>query len=402
MSQTSENGNEEPPAGTKSAHADLLSIAVAKWLVPSITVLFVILGYVSQSAQEGLLGFGTDGTDSGDYVNSAADFCGGIISNLAKGFLLLMSGHGLPLGGHFAELVVLTLLAAGAIVLASNPKPHWKRSRAIPKIWYGAIVPALLILIILLKFFVSDAPLARLQNVVLDLGEAVATTSGRGETRNFTERVSQQRDFVGQETRRLWGDLVCSRVGPHKPNPADRFHCRLGRAESTNDLSGQFIAQLWFAALIAALSIATLRSSFGTLFSSVIAVVSLAYLLTVPYAYGKLMKSTYFDYGLVKLAHDLTQADRISNSDGVFALVLSRNAASTNLLRALTDECMGAPGQSTKIKKSSLSPSQVLSIEQIYREDVITWTALNARACDTPVCAPGDLACTKLGPQGGS
>src|SRR5436189_1154774 len=62
--------------GAEAHDADnaALSAALAKWLIPSVAVLFGVVGYVVQFAQTDLLGVEVAERQNDAYFNSAADF----------------------------------------------------------------------------------------------------------------------------------------------------------------------------------------------------------------------------------------------------------------------------------------------------------------------------------------
>ena len=59
----------DPPAGPAAGHWD-----VAKWLIPSVGALFIIVGYVAKRAHYAYLGFSPGLLEPNQYIATAADF----------------------------------------------------------------------------------------------------------------------------------------------------------------------------------------------------------------------------------------------------------------------------------------------------------------------------------------
>jgi len=293
--------------------------------------------------------------------------------------------------------VLVLVLLAGPNLLARRHSP-WagKLLRLRP-----LLIFATLMLIIVGKFLTLDAPLARLENVILE----VRSTQPEGQKRGgaFLERLKAGDSapiggYVARRAEDIWLILVCSRIGPTEPNQVNAAPCdgKL-RDGSRADLEGLFRAQLWAAALVIALAVTALREGTGGRAGASVAVLTLVYLLTVPYAHGKLMRSSFFDYGRVRLTTSLAAARHGPASNSApsaqpsgagseavqpdrYGLILARSAAGTDLLTVVEDACPG--GRSNRrVAMWSVAASQLLAVEEIYRQDVLTWSVLNTLPC---------------------
>lgn len=390
--------SQNPPVKAAQTKADRVgpdwSSVVVKWFLPSVTALFGIVGYLSQSSQEALLGLRADDVSSGKYVRSAAQFLGDCVTLLIQSGASLWDEHSVSLAGHGVLLAVLTAVALGLLLA-----PRLPARLAAPAVrWRRPLLLSLLMLIVAIKFLLLDAPLGRLQDIILDVGvvPVQASLDAPVPPKTFGERMAKgPQSDSGRQTltswteansARLWADLVCSRVGPDSDasplSATNTFECPLSREHSLAELKGLFLTQLWLGVLIAVLATGVLRSGVGGVLGGSVALLSLAYLLTVPYAHGKLMRSTYFDFGRIRFSEALASAGgRAPQSrPDLFGLVLSRNAAGVNLLVVTPEACAGGVA-GARVTMSSVSPSQLMSVEEIYRQDVITWTALNNVAC---------------------
>ncbi len=391
----------------------VLASDIAKWLVPSVTVLFGVVGFVAQSAQDGLLGLGAS-TDSSRYISSAADFVVAVIAAIVGVVTALFAFTQVSIAGFFWGLIGATLATACVLLLPSVAHGLRLDRSAFYHRYHAYLVPALAVVLLLFKFLVFDAPLLKVENVILGSWSHGTDSPDLGQT--FAERLQHGTEsLVSARTERLWSEIVCSRIGdsigPTKVNVPNVTCLPGGLAANQHALNGEFLAQLWLMSLIAILALAILRSAAAQHFMLALAVLSLLYALTLPYAFGKLMKSTYYEYGRVRLAPTMAvPADQLrpqpnstpAQSGGAAtsatgagaqqqmtqalavplrALILSRGSASTDLLVAKRRSCGTQPGTSERVSQSSLSPSQVLSIEEIYRQDVITWATLHQHAC---------------------
>lgn len=356
---------------------------LAKWLLPSLAALFAVVGYLSQSSQEALLGLRSDAADTKRYGGAAAAFVQEIFTSLMDSILLLAAGRPISLGGHgellwSLLLLVVAVLVAPRLVARLPGTVQGQIGR-----WRPLAIRLLLVLILALKFLVLDAPLARLENMIVDIGGFRSDMNGTPVIGGFSARAGGDvQAAVEQRSTVLWQDMVCGRVGPESvgapDTPVYAEICTKNRGDSRRALSGEFLAHLWMAALITALAVSLIRSK-ATASGVTLATLSLAYLLTVPYAHGKLLKSTYFDYGLVHVVNDISVGGAPARSQ-IFALILARTSTETHLLVAQPRACAsGDPGR--VVRMWSLAPSQLRSIENIYRQDVITWTTLNNQRC---------------------
>src|ERR1700683_4033991 len=104
------------PEHDQGSSGEIVTSAIAKWLIPSVTVLFVVVGYIAQTAQEGLLGLGLMDSDPNKYISSAADFFLGLIKIPTDTILDILSGNGISFAHHLPWLVGGSLLTFFVVV----------------------------------------------------------------------------------------------------------------------------------------------------------------------------------------------------------------------------------------------------------------------------------------------
>jgi hypothetical protein len=373
----------------------------ATWLIPSVTALFLAVGYTIQIASRDLLGieFGDSGTTT--YIANAASFFQDVPTIAADQAVELVSFGGLPsLNHHGFQLVIAILLLVCALMLPSRTGPK-------TRILAPFIAPVVLLVLVAAKFVLFDAPIGKINNVIVGVGIATGG-SEPPHAKSLSERLGESKSagnlqsVIDRLAVSTWSNMVCSRMSGEALSQAgsrsagevcSKQEQRVSRA----DVVGEFLAQSIASLVLIVLATLLLRT--GSTGVTALAILVLAYSLTWPFAYGKLIKSTYFEYGLVQMAWPLGDEEGLAMSDRsaaratargnaeVYAIVLSRTDGGAELLVVKPGKCpRGEQYQETKFWV--VSKLQVHVIREIYREDVIAWKTLNERACPTTPAPP--------------
>lgn len=222
-------------------------------------------------------------------------------------------------------------------------------------------------------------------------------------------------------TEQVWAEVLCSRIAfgaaGGQAQASDKIMCHGSRDQDLWGLRGEFLAHLGMASLIAIVAVSLLRAPRSGPGLIAFAVLSLIYCLTVANAYGKLLMPTDFDFGVVRLAKPPTvvaptgqppsQSEGLtptrhrpareagpSNATAAIAepemmdgLILGRGASGTELLVlergdcALSQPSASRPSQYAAVRLAWLSNAQVLSVQEIFRQDAITWAVLSEVTC---------------------
>ncbi len=353
---------------------------LAKWLIPSAGVMFAVVGYIVESAHSSLLGGGISSSTGAGYAASAADFAYDLPTVVVDIFLSCLSLHcgkpeSLSLGGHGVILLVALLLTSVAFWL-----PRCLRG-SLTK-WSGAIAPLMLVILVAGKFIWLDAPMARIENVI------VTSNQNNGYMLNGEQNASGALDeLIRARSYELWNHMVCSR-NPSVPDEGKAaVVCSKDQEQNRLLIEGEFAARVLACAFVVMLSWKVARGS-SAHWRQVLSLLGLITLLTLPYAYGKLLKPTVFEFGRIDLSRDLTGLllpGEVRN-EPLRAIVLARRSNAVDLLVELKGGC---PGGITYLvtKVWSVSTSQLLSIREIYRHDVIAWK-LSHRLPES--CPPAD------------
>lgn len=417
----------------KSGGDSSLATELAKWLIPSVTVLFGVVGYLIETAHQDLLGVGDGTVDVNGYVTDAAEFARAIPTKLAE-TIEDFNPLDVSLGGHLWLVLLSGLLAVAAWHLPRRlvalPGKHARLRAAAP-----FVVPVIVLILIAAKFVCLDAPLGQVRGVVLGRGDALGASdlqalrqpidpSGLGSKTPFLDRtVGAQKSFtvrtdagatssgrsltgwINAETKALWDGILCSRVELQSGEVVNGapliMRCGTGRLDERLKLRGEFLAHLWMVAMISIAAIPILASATASRAAMTLALLALVYGLTAANAYGKLIKPTDFDFGVVTLKDagastrvrpDGSAASSDQGATGVGlgsvhleGLILSRNASGTEVLVVEPGTCSTPKGQQfAAVRLSWFANDQIISVKEIYRQDVITWSVLNEVDCAPP------------------
>jgi hypothetical protein len=354
----------------------ILVSSLAKWALPSITVFVAIIGYIVQSAQQDMLGIGIELGETTTYFISAAKFMSDTARLVAAPFLrlkLYLGDHGWLIG--VAALITLALLLA----------PRFVRTG---RFYRPVMLTILLVGLLGAKFLILDVPLARVTNVVLGNPTKIDFASGkplpidRDAATASISRVDKYAESLRQSIR-------CSRINPDMAslNVAlqKSSHCKLGMQHNSDRLIGIYNAHIWMMALIVIAAGMVLHFRTGRL-ERMLALLGILYSLSIPYAYGKLIVSAVFDFGIVHL----TPAPSLGEAPGQpprqpRAIILSRGSGGASILVVQQSDCPRSdpndPTRDARIARQWIPQSRIASIEEIYSTDVIKWTASNERSC---------------------
>lgn len=337
---------------------------LAKWLVPTAAAMFAVLGYVIESAHSSLLGGGISSSAGAGFAAAAADFAYDL-PTIAVDLLLACadqrcgrSGTAL-LAGHGLTLLVALIAVLVALWLSR------KRHRA-TVVWRTMLVPVLLLSLLAGKFIWMDAPVARIENIVIGNPEDVPL-GGPSRVRSGGPLSA----LVDERAALLFKHIVCSR-GVQWPRAGPRVDCSGVEGTGHELATGEFAARLIACGLVAWLAWRVAREN-ASRWRLTLCVLSLGTLLTLPYAYGKLLKPTLFELGRVDLATPLSDAVSIERDQRpLSAMLLARRANAVEFLVEGLGRCANE-AKYLVTKVWSVSNSQLLAFREISRQDLIAW-----------------------------
>jgi len=189
--------------------------------------------------------------------------------------------------------------------------------------------------------------------------------------------------------------IICSHLDESSLSKFQGFHARALALHSetctpTNEARfaaprAIFTTIVLLQLLIVIAALLLLREHRRSLRYNAAAILGLLASLTVPYDYGKLLKSTSFEYGIVRLTTPLDGNDGLDNATyrNIGGLILSRDETGTSLLHVkFGAPCTGNAVQLTKnIQLLQLASSQVVSIGQVRANDIFDWAITSVGEC---------------------
>jgi hypothetical protein len=353
--------------------AESAATNAAKWLVPSVTALFVAIGYVIRSAHIALLGADFSYVTPEHYTGDAGDFLYSVIGSLFD----FIAALGAPKQPVFAGLH-REVWALSALILVCALLTAFARSRR--RRWGITIALAVCVAA---KLCLFDAPLALIENKAISFAPAPPGTSAQDVTGSTKFRASV---LIQGRSDQLWKEMRCKRLD--RDNQAlggeagiSERHAKLLQSCTPGDpVRDEFILQIISTSVIIALAIIGIRTGDAAL--NIASVLALLYCLTLPYAYGKLLKPTTFQYGKIQFDDKLGPDATTSLGKEAYAIVLGNGPGGLSFLVMTTNKCPGGEQQAARIW--TVNSGNIMAVKEIYRKDVITWKMLNESDCIAP------------------
>lgn len=384
------HGPKKAPVRSEASEAS--AATVAKWLVPSASALFIMIGYIIRAAHVSFLG-----NDFGDvvpvnYPAHAAEFFRDLATVVFDFFAAWWNGDvGMSVHSRL-ELIVAAALGIAGVVLVKFPR---KDERL--RFW---LIGTTLLFAVCGKFLLFDAPLALIEEVavagawtaepVRNMASSNAPWSAAAaEVDDVSWRAVGNNNFIARRSQQLWKQMKCRRMGASMNSVASKGYADvlssttpLSKCSGGDGTRDEFVMQVVTTGLIGALAYMAFRSHRRTLIIS--GVLAFFYCLTLPYSYGKLLKSTDFQYGRIEFAEPVGAIVRKNlRSNGVNGMVLGSGQGMVSFLIMNEDYCPGDNKLETyrEAKIWTVAANQVLDVREIYREDIIRWKIIREKQC---------------------
>jgi hypothetical protein len=395
--------NEEPGKGTGNgprpeSNDALASGLLAKWLIPSVAVLFAVIGYVVQSGQESLLGVESASWEGTAYLNSAADFLRESVIRLLAWPTTWLS-HPLL---HHPVLLLYALIVVAASVAATFSKRLRKHFASRDALAAAALTAALAIAsVVVLKFLLMDAPLLKIENLVSSGDGAcwalVARPDGTAPSCDEKLRARGAEAWVWNEAAEIVGEIVCSRVNDttasELPKPIAKSQaCSRGIDENKAVLADEFLCNLVLEIITITGALAVLWRASHNFGATAVCLLILFYGLTAPYAYGKIGMTQLFNFGDARISKDLWDSYKaedpaiVTDKGWLKGVILHKDESGASILAMRTTEChptMSGQGRPSahRASLSFITSTQLMSFDEIYKVDLVTWLATQQRSC---------------------
>jgi hypothetical protein len=361
-----------PKAAKKPETNDALD--AAKWLIPSVTALFVATGYVIRAAHVALLGDDFDSVIPANYPGETGEFLHAIIASFFDIIVAAGDRKQSVFSGLYTQAVIVAILLCICIIPLALPAS--KR-----RVWHIAVA---LLICVITKFLVFDAPLILVEPIVVSHSPQEETAratqeNGSGSYRSSSMIKRRSNDILAEiECRHLRPDAHTLRTGAGTPERQAKLLKRCNPNDQSRD---EFVLQAVATLSIICLAAAGLKAPTSRL--NVLCILSLLYVLTLPYAYGKLMKPTRFQYGAVIFDGKLPDPAKEKLGNEKHAVVLGTGAGGLSFLVMQESRCpMG--DVNSKLKLWTISSGNIVAVLEIYRKDVIQWKLVNEADCVAP------------------
>jgi hypothetical protein len=378
-----------------------LAATVAKWLLPSVSILFVVIGYVVVAAHRDLLGIGPEGYGASDYIAATPAFLQHSFTIFSDAVISAVTFDDIPrLAG--LEILFIVALTSGAVALRvlDPAKSQWQSS--VPQ---GVLAAAIVITLFSL-YVLFDAPLVRIANVLINQESSDRDVIGGVpiEARLCPSRARGPLDGrINARACEIWTNMVCARVdeqvlddeGPGVP----KVHCTSDKEANKRRVKGEFIGLSIIFLLMLLVSVQAFRRAHGPVLV-LVSVLAFAHVLFWPYAYGKLMKPTLREVGTVLFKESIAKEggsveqgsnetkegskDKEEGKEGNF-VIINRDSATSKALIVKHSRCPpardGSEVRGKEIRLWEITNTEILSVQEIYWDDVIGWSKRNIRSC---------------------
>lgn len=381
------------PAADKREHPHW---DVAKWLIPSVTALFVIVGYVAARGHYSLLGFDPGFLGTTEYSSITAEFLVSVIDSTldgAESWLYVVATPRLLLAAAPAVLVcvLLTYISREPTQTPVAGKPgrlrgslallrrRADRHLAFRKPTFVTLMA--LLVVVLLKGMLLDAPTFKLEGALLTLSDSSTPGDAPFPLHARLERQATEGGVSGiaaSSARVVWRDLMCQRVDAQAlRNSTAGLQCNAARASYAHRTEAEFLANLVATACVAWLAILLLSRAERVLTVSV-AWLALLYCLTLPYSYGKLIRSTEYQFGEIALKTQVDFATNDVNRRLINGFEIVRDSGTATIATLRVVEC--GPGKSRQdVKLWRVALGEILWYREIYRDDILGWKLVKER-----------------------
>jgi len=370
-------------AQDSAADRNVLSTTIAKWLIPSVSALFVVVGYVVQAAHESMLGLDLGTASASTYLASAAVFLRDVLTAIVDA----LGGLRIPkFDGYEVGLIVSFIVVAAFLGL-------WKRHIR------GVLLVFLILAPVVAKFVILDWPLVRIENALVSEGPTGQDSTSAAPLENRLQALANRagpEKFAAQRALALWSAMLCSRVSQdlltRSGENRTKISCKGDEGENRFEIASVFLAHTISSVLLILIVVSALRRKISSEIS-VVAILVLTYSLMWPYAYGKLLKTTFYEFGHLVLRSSMDDVSNMGSTGGSKptavesqgrrknGIVLSRASGSTKILVAISGTCPRGKKQWDSVKLWSVNDSEIAAIREIYRVDVIAWKTLKEKPC---------------------
>ncbi len=362
---------------------------VAKWLIPSVSALFVIVGYCAQFAHHALIGFDPGLAEPSVYLAATGDFLRWFFGLLKGG--LSVWGNAFWEGPHCWLVPLAIFLAIATPISRACLRKRIASGRRCAKA--AAVFPACaLVLLAVLRLVVFDAPLTRLEGAIVP----VATSSDpMPDSPNLSGRLQDNAKqsgisgFIAKRAETLWGAVLCEHHAvPETGAGSTLAACQNGDSGDAQAavVDGEGLAHVLIVFALIAL-VAQILLDAPKPPQLVLAWLAVLSCLTLSFTYGKLGHSFEYEFSRVYINDELAPLSTPpSAASAPVATMPPLKAASTPNANVLEGVLLEVNGDWLTLARSEqlnrcdygvklwrVSKAEVKWERDIFRIDVLSW-----------------------------
>ena len=355
-----------PAAGTEP---DKSALDIVKWVVPSVGVFVALVGFVSESAHQALLGVERGDIGAAAYIWSAGEFVRAVIRAISSAAFL-------PRFFSIDSTTELWLLATTLAVVGLLYVIRRMKGQARPPLWQRMLFTTCLVVVVGWRLLTIEVPLARVEHLLTG-GARVMEVALQHQHVTSTERAILKRAVV------FYSFLLCERQ-PDATVPAIDLACQAGREYSTDAVRLMLVVIGVSAATLAIIGLLWAGASTTTA-ALVLAPMALYCSLAPAFVYGKLVKPPLFESALIQVKTGLHQMPAQTAfgrqpgaaGDGVrhllTAIILGRDEKVLSLYVSQSRPCgASVPTYIYEWVPWQVPVSEVVAIREIQSLDVVS------------------------------
>lgn len=391
------------PATNERPEPAAPALAVAKWLVPSVTALFLVIGYVIHASHQALLGLDFEYPGTTESISATAEY----LRHLVVTFVEFAVRPGV-FWSSWWEIALIACLPLLGLVLAAVKRARRLLAAEGPSaldLQVSNTDRALMGIGVIVVTFGSVAlyelPLTRIEQALVR--GPTSLESRLAPVAISTYSVPERQ--ISDRARSIWQDMVCLRVGEHAVgflSTGLNIKCGEGAQKTHKQRIDNFYLQnALIKVVVATVSLSLFFRARTIPFTVVNGLILIYCVLSIPYAYGKLVHSTEVERGRIYFKSPIIETSsegadtplgaQAGNKGNVLAaLILSRGQENMKLYVSKEVPCLSptGPRHQYEWRVWEGSNTEILAIKDIERRDIIREHNFVGTRCE-PLRSPG-------------
>lgn len=366
---------------------DASSWDVAKWLIPSVSALFIVVGYIAKFAHFAFLGFDPGLLEPNEYIATTGDFLRWTLHLPESGWAAWR--HALWDAPHLISVVPALILGIGVHIWRYRSRTREQADLRLRHRAQNLTVTALLCVLVL-RVVALDAPIARLEGALA--ANIVWRDSGPGGSTPQYDRLSERLDsemedaswpsrLLASRASTIWDAKRCNHQPVLHGQDKVKRSCSSVASEGVED--GEGLAHLLANLMLLTLAIWVLLDH-SSVWRTSIAWLAIFSCMALAITFGKLGHSLQYEYTYVGLktasnfATDTasTQQTSLDTEHLLEGVVLHSDKSWTTVAVQEVQGCESA------VKIWRVANSEVLWERDIFKTDILLWSASKTSTAD--------------------